>query len=243
MSGPSGTATLVVELVTEELPPKALKTLGTAFADTLAGELKQRGFLVDASVVTPYATPRRLAVSISHVRDTAPDAEVVDKLMPAKVARDAEGQPSEALRRKLAALGRPQLATPTLDAAEGPDRIHVASDGKADYVYLRRLASGQPLAGALQEALDAAIGRLPIPKVMRYPSRGSYYNDVEFVRPVHRLVALHGRRGGAGHGARTLRGERHRRTPLSRARRHRDRHRGRVRTGARSRRQGASALR
>jgi glycyl-tRNA synthetase beta chain len=192
VSGPSGTATLVVELVTEELPPKALKTLGAAFADTLAGELKQRGFLVDASVVTPYTTPRRLAVSIAHVRDTAPDAEVVDRLMPAKVARDAEGRPSEALRRKLAALGRPQLATPTLDATEGPDRVHVASDGKADYVYLRRLVKGQPLAGALQEALDAAIGRLPIPKMMRYASRGSYYNDVAFVRPVHRLVAVHG---------------------------------------------------
>ena len=187
------TATLVVELVTEELPPKALKALGAAFADTLAAGLKRRSVLSDASVATSYATPRRLAVAISDVRAVAPDASVVDKLMPAKVARDAHGQPSEALKKKLAALGRPLLATASLDAVAGPDQIYVASDGKADYVYLRSLAKGQPLGGALQEALTDAIERLPIPKVMRYPARGSYYSDVAFVRPAHRLLALYGR--------------------------------------------------
>ena len=70
----------------------------------------------------------------------------------------------------------------------------MASDGKAEQVWLRTLAAGQPLERALQEALDEAIVRLPIPKVMRYPAVGSYYNDVAFVRPAHRLVALHGRR-------------------------------------------------
>ena len=185
-------ATLVVEIVTEELPPKSLKTLGVAFADTLAAELRRRSVLDDAAVATPYATPRRLAVAITHVRTVAPDAEVVDKLMPAKVALDAQGQPSLALQRKLASLGRAHLATSSLDAADGADAVHVASDGKADYVYLRTLAKGQSLERALQEALDVAIERLPIPKVMRYPARGGYYNDVAFVRPAHRLLALHG---------------------------------------------------
>src|SRR4029078_8592923 len=69
---------------------------------------------------------------------------------------------------------------------------YIQSDGKADYVYLRSLAKGQSLAQGLQEALDATLARLPIPKVMRYPARGSYYNDVAFVRPAHRLLALHG---------------------------------------------------
>jgi glycyl-tRNA synthetase beta chain len=182
------TATLVVELVTEELPPKTLKTLAEAFGVTLSAGLRGRGLLVGESVITTYATPRRLAVSMTQVRAVAPDAEVVNKLMPAKVARES----SDALAKKLAALGRGHLATSSLDAIDGADRIYVASDGKADYVYLLSLAKGQPLLRGLQEALDGAIEKLPIPKVMSYAGRGGYYNDVKFVRPAHRLVALHG---------------------------------------------------
>jgi glycyl-tRNA synthetase beta chain len=184
--------TLVVEILTEELPPKALKSLGTAFADTLVAELRRRNVLTEASVATPYATPRRLAVAVTGARSGAPDAEAIDRLMPAKIARDANGAPSEALRRKLASLGRAHVGAFDAEAAAGEDRLYVASDGKVDYVYLRRLVPGMPLARALQESLDVAIARLPIPKLMRYPAGGSYYNDVEFVRPAHRLVALHG---------------------------------------------------
>ena len=186
------TATLVVELVTEELPPKALNTLGTAFAETLASQLRHRGVVGDDSAVTPFATPRRLAVAITRARSVAPDAEAVDKLMPAKVAFDADGQPTNALMKKLAALGRSHLATADRDVWDGPDHRYTQSDGKADYVYLRTLAKGQALDRALQEALDVTLEHLPIPKVMRYPGRGSYYNDAAFVRPAHRLLALHG---------------------------------------------------
>ena len=183
---------LVVELVTEELPPKALKRLGEAFAEGVTAGLKERGYLAPESVATPFATPRRLAVAITKVSAVAPDEEVKVKLMPVKVARDASGQPSEALTKKLAALGRSTLATASLDARDGPDQVYVDSDGKADYVYLRRLAKGQPLVRGLQEALDDAIAKLPIPKVMSYARAGGYYNDVKFVRPAHRLLALHG---------------------------------------------------
>ena len=186
------TATLVVELVTEELPPKALNTLGTAFAETLASQLRHRGVVGDDSAVTPFATPRRLAVAITRARSVAPDAEAVDKLMPAKVAFDADGQPTNALMKKLAALGRSHLATADRDVWDGPDHRYTQSDGKADYVYLRTLAKGQALDRALQEALDVTLERLPIPKVMRYPGRSGYYNDAAFVRPAHRLLALHG---------------------------------------------------
>jgi glycyl-tRNA synthetase beta chain len=189
--GRLATATLAVELVTEELPPKALKALGAAFADTLAAELRKRNVAGDASRATPYATPRRLAVVITDVRSAAPDAEVTDRLMPAKVAYDADGRPTQALVKKLRSLGREALLE---GRAHGPDRLEVNSDGKADYVYLRTLAKGQPLARVLQDALDVTLERLPIPKVMRYPARGSYYNDVAFVRPAHRLLALHGER-------------------------------------------------
>jgi glycyl-tRNA synthetase beta chain len=185
-------ATLAVELVTEELPPKALKTLGEAFAGALERGLAARGVLTPASATTSYATPRRLAVVVTAVRAVAPDEEVTEKLLPVKVARDASGAVSQAFARKLAAMGRPHLATATLDAASGSDRIFTQSDGKADYVYLRSLAKGGSLQVALQAALDEAIERLPIPKVMAYAGDGGYFNDVKFVRPAHRLVALHG---------------------------------------------------
>jgi glycyl-tRNA synthetase beta chain len=186
-------ATLVVEIVVEELPPKALKSLGTAFADTLVAELRRRNVLTEASVATPYATPRRLAVAVTGVRAAAADAVAIDRLMPAAIARDAHGAPSEALRRKLSSLGRGHVAAFDVDAADSEDRLYVSSDGKAEYAYLRRLVEGMPLERALRESLDVAIARLPVPKLMRYPAAGSYYNDVEFVRPAHRLVALHGR--------------------------------------------------
>jgi len=185
--------TFVIEVVTEELPPKALKTLGTAFADVLAAELRERGVLSEASVAVPYATPRRLAVSISHVRARAPDSEIVEKLMPRSVAEDAAGRPTVALQRRLEKRGRAHLAARYPEARDGPDHLYVKTDGKAEQVWLRTLAVGQPLERALQEALDIALERLPIPKTMRYAAPGHYYSDVAFVRPAHRLVALHGR--------------------------------------------------
>ena len=188
----ASTATLTVELVTEELPPKALKALGEAFAAAIVDGLRERGLLTE-SQATSFATPRRLAVSISNVLSVAADVPVDDKLMPAKVALDASGQPSQALQKKLAGLGRGHLATSSLDATDGPDRIYVKSDGKADYVYLSSLAKGQPLVHGLDEALATALDKLPIPKVMRYADpAGGYYNTIAFVRPAQRLLALHG---------------------------------------------------
>ena len=192
MSSGARSATLLVELVTEELPPKALRQLSEAFADALAGGLRNRALLGADSATTPYATPRRLAVSITRVLAVAPDVPAKDKLMPAKVAFGPNGEPTEALRKKLASLGRERLEIRKQEARSGPDHLYVASDGKADYVYLDSLAKGQALQRGLQEALDEAIGKLPIPKVMSYAATGAYYNDAKFVRPAHRLVALHG---------------------------------------------------
>ena len=186
-------ATLTVELLTEELPPKALKTLGEAFAASLADGLRERGFVEASAEVTPYATPRRLAVTISDVRSTSADTPLLSKLLPAKIAWDAHGEPSEAYRKKLASLGRAHLATRDREVQDGPDRVFVQSDGKADYVHLQSLVKGQRLERGLQAALEAAIDKLPIPKVMRYAApSGGYYSDIAFVRPAHRLLALHG---------------------------------------------------
>ena len=186
------TATLVVELLTEELPPKALKRLGEAFAESIVTVLAERGFTTPSSIVKTFATPRRLAVTITHVLETSPDQPVVEKLMPASVAYDAAGNATVALQRRLDKVGRGHLAALGPNAVDGRDSLRVESDGKVDAVFLRSIAKESPLQIGLQAALEETLERLPIPKVMSYSSHGAYYNDAKFVRPAHRLVALLG---------------------------------------------------
>ena len=176
-------ATLLVELFTEELPPKALKKLGEAFADGIAAGLSSRDFLGAGSTVTGFATPRRLAVSITGVRAIAPDKAFKEKLLPVNLAFDADGKPTPALvgRLKAKQLSHIDLTTLTRE-----------NDGKTESLYYAAVAKGGPLAAALQGALDDVLAKLPIPKVMSYAAPGSYYNDVKFVRPAHKLLALHG---------------------------------------------------
>jgi len=174
-------ATLVVEVVAEELPPKALKKLGEAFAEALVAGLRARDFVAAGANVSAYATPRRLAVAIANVRSTSPDKPYKQKLLPVSIAYDAAGQPTPALQKKLAALGLPDATS-----------LKRESDGKADALFHEGTAPGVALAEGLQAALDASIAQLPIPKVMSYSGPGSYFNDEKFVRPVHSLLALHG---------------------------------------------------
>ena len=182
--------TLLVELLTEELPPKALKALGEAFAEGIASGLAQRGLIDEGIKGTPYATPRRLSVSIAGVRHEADDSELIERLMPAVTAADASGIPTMALRKRLEKKGRGHLADGYPDARDGPDHLYVAPDGKADYVWLRSLAKGQSLAVSLQSVLDDTIEKLPVPKAMSYQRADGA--TVKFARPAHRLVALHG---------------------------------------------------
>ena len=178
---------LLVELFVEELPPKALKKLGEAFAGTLFEQLKSQGLTAADSVVTPYATPRRLAVHITHVAAKAADQAVQVKLMPVSVALDAAGNPTPALLKKLQAVGADPSVVPTLKRQP---------DGKAEALFLDSLVTGATLDTGLQKALHEAIAKLPIPKVMTYqlqegtPLPG--WDSVQFVRPAHGLVALHG---------------------------------------------------
>ena len=173
--------TLLIELQTEELPPKALVKLGAAFAAGIANGLKARGFLDDDSVVTPYATPRRLAVSITNVRATSPDKTLREKVLPVSVALDKDGNPSAPLAKKLAALGFPDLQVSDLERAQ---------DGKAESFFYTHTAPGSVLAAGLQPVLEEAVAKLPIPKVMSYQRPDG--ETVQFVRPVHTLLALHG---------------------------------------------------
>ena len=176
------TKNLLVELFVEELPPKALKKLGEAFAATLAASLKAGGLAGDAAVVTSFASPRRLAAHLATVAAKAADRQVLQKLMPVAVALDAAGNATPALLKKLAALGADASVVPTLKRQP---------DGKAEALFLDSLVTGATLAEGLQVALEAALAALPIPKVMTYQLADGW-TSVNFVRPAHRLVALHG---------------------------------------------------
>ncbi len=177
-----GKANLLVELNVEELPPKALKALGEAFATSLAQSLRAQGLVGSDCVVTPYASPRRLAAHMTAVAATAADRAAAQKLMPVAVGLDAAGAATPALLKKLAALG------------SGPEAVaglRRQVDGKAEALYLDSIIPGASLASALQRALAEALARLPIPKMMSY-QRADGWDTVHFVRPAHKLVALHG---------------------------------------------------
>lgn len=177
------TDTLLIELLTEELPPKALKRLSAALAELISASLRNQGFLAETSEVTAWGTPRRLAVTLKDVADRSPDRRQTQKILPTAIAFDEAGQPTMPLLRKLASLGLTENDIPHLKRAD---------DGKAEALYWDSVVPGRTLTAGVQEALDHAITQLPIPKVMRYPHHGGYYNDVGFVRPVHRLLVLYG---------------------------------------------------
>ncbi|KAF4516428.1 hypothetical protein B566_EDAN003174 [Ephemera danica] len=173
---------LLIELFVEELPPKVLKKLGEVFAAALAQSLKNAGLAPSPAVVTAFASPRRLAAHITEVAAVAADKPVAQKLMPAAVGLDAAGNATPALLKKLAALGA---------SASAVAGLRRESDGKAEVLFYDSLAKGATLAEGLQKALEAALAALPIPKVMTYQLADGW-NTVNFVRPAHRLVALHG---------------------------------------------------
>ncbi|HKO89137.1 MAG TPA: glycine--tRNA ligase subunit beta [Burkholderiales bacterium] len=173
---------LLVELLVEELPPKALKKISDAFAQSLNTSLNNQGLLSDNSKLTHYASPRRLGAHITAVSEKAADKAVAQKLMPAAVGFDANGKPTPALLKKLVALGADESAVAGLKRE---------NDGKTDVLFYHRLAKGTSLSVGLQKALDDALSQLPIPKVMSYQLADGW-DTVNFVRPAHGLVALYG---------------------------------------------------
>jgi glycyl-tRNA synthetase beta chain len=178
---------LLVELFVEELPPKALKKLGDAFAGVLFDQLKSQGLISADSKLTSFASPRRLAAHVTAVASQAADKAVSQKLMPVTVGLDASGNASPALLKKLQALGA------DASAVAGLKRV---MDGKAEALFYESTAQGATLADGLQKALSEAIAKLPIPKVMSYQLESGCelpgWSSVSFVRPAHSLLALHG---------------------------------------------------
>lgn len=176
------TNNLLVELFVEELPPKALKKIGEAFAATLEASLKAQGLLAADSKLTGFASPRRLGAHITAVAAQAADKPIAQKLMPVAVGLDAAGKATPALLKKLAALGADESAVPNLKRE---------NDGKAEVLFFNSVAKGATLAEGLQKALEETLAKLPIPKVMTYQLADGW-DTVNFVRPAHGLLALHG---------------------------------------------------
>ncbi|MFY9342460.1 MAG: glycine--tRNA ligase subunit beta [Planctomycetota bacterium] len=176
------TASLLVELLVEELPPKSLKKLGEAFGSVLAEGLRAQGLVGAEGKVTTFASPRRLAVHVTSVLARGADKAVAVKLVPVGVGLDAAGGATPVLLKKLAAVGA--------DASVVP-KLRRAVDGKAETLFFDTVEAGVLLAAGLQKALDESLAKLPIPKVMTYQLADGWSN-VKFVRPAHRLVALHG---------------------------------------------------
>lgn len=171
---------LLVELQTEELPPKALDTLSKAFGNEIAKSLAAQHLTEASSVATRYGTPRRLAVHITNVLDHSADEPFSKKLMPKAIGLDAEGKPAAPLLKKLQALGL------------GADaKLVTKTEGGKDFLYVEDTKPGIPLAEGLQAAIEDSAKKLPIPRVMSYQLPDGE-TTVEFVRPVRYLTALYG---------------------------------------------------
>ncbi|MBA3996911.1 MAG: glycine--tRNA ligase subunit beta [Candidatus Accumulibacter sp.] len=173
-------ATLLVELLTEELPPKALARLGEVFSAQIHAGLSDRNLVAAGDDYRWYATPRRLAIQVPGVLAVAPDATAFEKIMPIAVALDADGQPTPALKKKLEAKG-----IPVSELAKFEKRM----DGKSETFFYQASVKGVKLDDVLAGIVADALKKLPIPKLMRWGD-----TDHQFVRPVHGLVMLHGER-------------------------------------------------
>ena len=185
------TQNLLVELFVEELPPKALNKLGVAFSGVLAEQLKAQGLAAADAVVTAFASPRRLAAHVTGVLAQGADKAVQQKLMPVAVGLDAAGNATPALLKKLQALG-----ADVSDPAAAVAALKRAPDGKAEALFYDSVVKGASLQAGLQKALEEALAKLPIPKVMQYQLETDCelpgWSSVNFVRPAHSLIALHG---------------------------------------------------
>mgnify|MGYP000255137520 FL=1 len=178
-------ATLLIEVFTEELPPKSLRRLGDAFSEGIFASLKSAGLVSESSKVTGFATPRRLAVQVTDVLDQAPDFPVREKLLPTSIAFDAEGKATPPLLKKLGALGYGDVDLATLEKA---------GEGKNEALYLNVIAKGAALEQTAQTALEQTLSKLPIAKMMHYQvlQKDGQLADVQFARPAHGIIALHG---------------------------------------------------
>jgi glycyl-tRNA synthetase beta chain len=186
-------ASLLIEVFTEELPPKSLRRLGDAFSEGIFAALKAANLTTESSIATGFATPRRLAVQVSNVLSQAQDYPVREKLLPTSIAYDANGKATAPLLKKLAALGFADIDLSTLEKS---------GEGKNEALYLNVTAKGAALEKTVQSALEQTLNKLPIAKMMHYQvqQQDGGLSDVQFARPAHRIIALYGNKSLNIHG-------------------------------------------
>ena len=188
------TQNFLVEIGTEELPPKALKALATSFADNVEAELNQTGLSFDK--IEWFAAPRRLAVKVLNLATQQPSKEIEKRGPAVSAAFDAEGKPTKA------AEGWARGCGITVEQAE-----RIATD-KGEWLVHRAKIEGQPTKNLLNDIVANALAKLPIPKPMRWADK-----TVQFIRPVHTVTMLLGDELIEGEilgvaSARTIRGHR-----------------------------------
>ncbi|MDC7715524.1 glycine--tRNA ligase subunit beta [Vogesella sp. LYT5W] len=174
------TATLLIELLTEELPPKALEKLAASFADTITDELKKLQFVAGNVQSHVFASPRRLAVQIPDVAAIQPEQHSVRR-GPAVASGTKDGQPT------------PALAGFARSCGVEVSQLITVHDGKQDVYAYESTKAGESLSAVLSGIVASALKKLPAPKLMRWGDL-----DVQFVRPVHGLMMLHGDQVVAG---------------------------------------------
>jgi glycyl-tRNA synthetase beta chain len=164
---------LLIELGTEELPPKSLKKLSDSFSQNIHDELSKAGFEFDS--VTPFAAPRRLAVVVQNCAGTQPDSKVEKRGPAVSAAFDADGTPTRAAQGWAKGNGIEVEQASRLKTDKGEWLLHVAD------------VKGKALKDVLQDVLQTAVKKLPIPKPMRWGA-----STAEFIRPVHTLCVMFG---------------------------------------------------
>ena len=173
---------LLIELLTEELPPKSQKQLGIAFAKNIKEFLAKHHLVNEISEDLIFSTPRRIGLHLKNVKDEADNENVSIKLMPASVGFDASEKPTDALFKKLHAIGLNEKAL---------SGIVKKNENNAEILYINKNVEGAKLKDIIAECISSSLARLPIKKMMSYQLADGW-TTVNFVRPAHGLIILHG---------------------------------------------------
>ena len=173
---------LLIELLTEELPPKSQKQLGISFAKNIKEFLAKHHLANEISEDSIFSTPRRIGLYLKNVKDEADNQNVSIKLMPASVGFDGSEKPTEALLKKLHAIGLNE---------KDVSGIVKKNENNAEILYINKNEEGAKLKDIIAECISSSLARLPIKKMMSYQLSDGW-TTVNFVRPAHGLVILHG---------------------------------------------------
>ena len=173
---------LLIELLTEELPPKSQKQLGIAFAKNIKEFLVTHHLASAISEDSIFSTPRRIGLHLKNVKDEAENENVSIKLMPASVGFDDSKKPTDALLKKLHAIGLNEKAV---------SDIVKKNENNAEILYINKNVEGAKLKDFIAECISSSLARLPIKKMMSYQLSDGW-TTVNFVRPAHGLIILHG---------------------------------------------------